>query len=242
MLKLLWEEELLPSDAAAGSGSGITTGSGSGTMTGSGSGSCITTGSGSGAAVCSGSGSGIMTGSGSGAAVELGSGAGAAVELGSSAVVGFGAGAAVGFGADTAADIEDSALANLGSDAVVGTGAATAGDFDSGSEIDSVALFAGAAEDALAKGVSGSELHAVRVLITMHTIPIIRHLLMNPYFFVTFNLYILNSFLSLFYIRLPSVYKSIHSQARVNFVSCIVAFISRTPIEDNAENTEIIPH
>ena len=157
-------------------------------MTGSGSGSCITTGSGSGAAVCAGSGLGIMTGSGSGAAVELGSGAGATVELGSGAVVGF--------GADTAADIEDSALANLGSDAVVGSCAVTVGDFDSGAEIDSAALFAGAAADALAKGVSGSELHAVRVLITMHTIPIIRHLLMHPYFFVTFNLYILNSFLS----------------------------------------------
>lgn len=185
MLKLLWEEELLPSGSAAGSGSGITTGSGSGTMTGSGSASCITTGSGSGAEVCSGSGSGIMTGSGSGAAVELGSGA------------------VVGLGSDTAADIEDSALANLGSDALVGTGAATVGDFDSGSEIDSVALFDGAAADALAKGVSGSELHAVRVLITMHIIPIIRHLLMHPYFFVAFNLYILNSFLSLFYVRLP---------------------------------------
>lgn len=180
MLKLLWEEELLPSGAAAGSGSGITTGSDLGTMTGSGSGSCITTGSGSGAEVCSGSGSCIMTGSGSGAAVELGSGAGAAVGLGS----------------DTVAGIEDSAFANLGSDAVVGTGSATVGDFDSGAEIDSAALFAGAAADALAKGVSGSELHAVRVLITMHTIPIIRHLLMHPYFFVTFNLYILNSFLS----------------------------------------------
>lgn len=193
MLKLLWEEELLPSYAAVGFGSGITTGSGSGTMTGSGSGSCITTGSGSGAEVCSGSGSGIMTGSGSGAAVELGFGS----------VVGFGAGAAVGLGSDTAADIEDSALANLGSDALVGAGAATVGDFDSGSEIDSAALFDGAAADALAKGVSGSELHAVRVLITMHIIPIIRHLLMHPYFFVAFNLYILNSFLSLFYVRLP---------------------------------------